>query len=76
MAPFGALLAGLLAGRFSAPTAVGIGGAACIAGAIVFGLNLPELRVSARQLQVAQEITAGDTTIAAKEATAAAPEAS
>jgi MFS family permease len=76
MAPFGALLAGLLAGRFGAPTAVGIGGAACIAGAIVFGLNLPELRVPARQLLIAREITAGDTTVAATEATAAAPEAS
>src|SRR5262249_20122805 len=29
MAPFGALLAGLLAGRFGAPTAVVAGGAAC-----------------------------------------------
>ena len=44
MAPFGALLAGLLAGRFGAPAAVAAGGAACIVGAIVFGLKLPGLR--------------------------------
>ncbi len=71
MAPFGALLAGLLAGRFGAPTAVAAGGAACLIGALVFGLELPELRISARQLLIAQEISAGDPTVAATEATAA-----
>jgi MFS family permease len=70
MAPFGALLAGLVAGRFGAPTAVAAGGAACIIGAIVFGLKLPALRISARQLLIAQEISAGDPTVAATEATA------
>jgi MFS family permease len=72
MAPFGALFAGLLAGRFGAPVAVAAGGAACIMGAIVFGLTLPGLRVSARQLLIAQEIAAGDPTVAATEATASA----
>jgi MFS family permease len=72
MAPFGALLAGLLAGRFGAPAAVAAGGAACIVGAIAFGLKLPELRISARPLLIAQELTAGDPTVAATEATAAA----
>ncbi len=76
MAPFGALLAGLLAGRFGAPTAVAAGGAACIIGATVFGLNLSEFRVSARQLLIAQEIVAGDPTVAATEAIAGAPETS
>jgi MFS family permease len=74
MAPFGALLAGLVAGRFGAPTAVAAGGVACIIGAIVFGLKLPELRISARQLLIAQELAAGDPTVAATEATAATAE--
>jgi MFS family permease len=73
MAPFGALLAGLVAGRYGAPAAVAAGGLACIAGAIALGLRLPELRVSARELPIAQEITAGDPTIAATEAVATAP---
>jgi MFS family permease len=71
MAPFGALLAGLLAGRFGAPTAVAAGGTTCIVGAIVFGLKLPELRISARQLLITQEVAASDPTVAAAEATAA-----
>jgi MFS family permease len=76
MAPFGALLAGLAAGRFGAPAAVAAGGATCIVGAIIFGLRLPALRVSGRRLLIAQEIAAGDPTIAATEAVAAAPKAS
>ena len=36
MAPIGALLSGAVAGRLGAPTAVAIGGAICIAGAVVF----------------------------------------
>ena len=76
MAPFGALLAGVLAGRFGAPAAVATGGAACIVGAIIFGLKLPELRISARQLLIAQEVAAGDPTVAATEAVAAAEKGS
>lgn len=71
MAPFGALLAGVMAGRFGAPAAVAAGGTACIIGAILFGLKLPEPRVSARQLLIAQELAAGDPTVAATEATTA-----
>jgi MFS family permease len=74
MAPFGALLAGLLAGRFGAPTAVATGGLACIVGAIAFGLKRPELRITARQLLIVQELTAGDPTVAATKATAATAE--
>jgi MFS family permease len=74
MAPFGALLSGLLAGRLGAPAAVALGGAACITGAIVFGLNLPALRIVGRQLIIAQELAAGDPTAAATGA-AAAPKA-
>lgn len=55
MAPIGALLSGAVAGRVGAPAAVAIGGAICIAGAIVFRVVLPSLRPAARELLVAQE---------------------
>jgi MFS family permease len=64
MAPFGALLSGLLAGALGAPAAVALGGAACIAGSIVFGLKLPALRLAGRQLIIAQEVAAAEPTIA------------
>jgi MFS family permease len=70
MAPFGALLAGLLASRFGAPAAVAVGGVACMAGALAFGLSLPALRPIGRQLIISQELAAGDPTVAATEATA------
>lgn len=54
MAPIGALFAGWLAGRISAPWTVAIGGMGAIIGAIVFGRNLPKIRVEARQLIMAQ----------------------
>jgi hypothetical protein len=60
MAPFGALIAGLLAGRLGAPAAVAAGGTACIAGAVFFGSRLPALRVAGRQLLISQETAAGD----------------
>ena len=41
MAPFGALIAGLVAARLGAPAAVAAGGMACIAGAVAFGSRLP-----------------------------------
>jgi MFS family permease len=72
MAPFGALLAGLLAGRLGAPGAVATGGAGCIIGAIVFSLNLPALRIVGRQLLIAQELAAGDPTAATTTSAAAA----
>ena len=59
MAPFGALLAGALAQRVGAPWTVASGGAACIAGALVFGWRLPRLRGEGIQLIVAQEALAG-----------------
>ncbi len=70
MAPFGSLLAGVLADRFGAPTTVAIGGVVCILGAILFARELPALRDSARELIIAQEMAAGDPTIGATEATA------
>jgi MFS family permease len=60
MAPIGALLAGALAERLSAPTTVMIGGAVCIAGSVAFGLRLPALRPEARQIIVALQMTGGD----------------
>ena len=60
MAPFGALLAGVLAGKLGAPSAVAAGGVACIAGGIAFAARLPALRVAGRQLLLNQEVAAGD----------------
>ncbi len=60
MAPFGALLGGALADRIGAPLTVGMGSVACIGGAVLFGMNLPKIRVEARRLIVAQAIAGGD----------------
>jgi len=60
MAPFGALLAGLLANHLGAPMTVAAGGAACIAGAVVFRSQLPRVRAEGRQLILAQMMTAGE----------------
>jgi MFS family permease len=59
MAPFGALLAGALAGRWGAPRTVAAGGAVCAIGAVVFRWRVPRLRSQARQLIVALESAAG-----------------
>ena len=45
MGPFGSLLAGHLAESFDAPTAVLVGGAACIVGAIAFGPWLARIKM-------------------------------
>lgn len=60
MAPFGALMGGAIAEHIGAPLAVAIGGAGSIAAAIVFGIRLPDLRVEARQLILAQAVAGGD----------------
>ncbi len=60
MAPFGALLAGALAERFTAPIAVGLGGAVAMAGGTIFYSRLPKLRVEARRLIVESEMVGGD----------------
>ena len=60
MAPFGALLAGVLANSLGAPETVAIGGAVCIAGAIVFRSHLPRIRAEGRQLILAQMMAAGE----------------
>ena len=60
MAPFGSLLAGALAHRLGAPATVMLGGLACIAGALIFGLRLPVLRHEARQVIVALQVAGGE----------------
>jgi len=60
MAPFGALFAGVLANHLGAPITVAIGGAVCIAGALVFRSHLPQLRAEGRQLILAQVMAAGE----------------
>jgi MFS family permease len=59
MAPFGAFFAGAIANRIGAPWTVAIGGVACIAGAVAFGLNLPNIRGQARKMILAQGMTGG-----------------
>ena len=60
MAPFGALFGGWLAHRTSAPVTVAIGGIACVVGAIWFARALPDLRIEARRLIVAQGLAGGE----------------
>ena len=59
MSPIGALVEGWTAEHIGAPYTVMIGGCICIAGAIVFNVRLPRLRVMARQLIDAQRVEAG-----------------
>ncbi len=59
MAPFGALIGGAVAARLGAPLTVALGGAVSIAGAIWFRLSLPNIRVEARRLILAQAAAAG-----------------
>jgi MFS family permease len=60
MAPFGALLAGVIANHIGAPHTVALGGLTCLGGALVFGLKWPALRGEARQLILAQGMSSGE----------------
>ncbi len=60
MAPFGSLLAGALAHKLGAPSAVAIGGLACVTGAFLFGFRLRTFRHDAQQMIVALEMAGGD----------------
>ncbi|PYR86747.1 MAG: MFS transporter, partial [Acidobacteria bacterium] len=60
MAPFGALLAGLLATRLGAPLTVAIGGMVCVGGAAIFRSKLPAVRAEGRQLILAQMMAGGE----------------
>ena len=60
--PLGAPVRGeleALAAPLGAPMTVALGGAVCIIGGIVFGVRLPSLRGPARELIVAQQLSAG-----------------
>jgi MFS family permease len=60
MAPFGALLAGVLGEHIGAPATVAVGGGICIAAGLVYGRRLPALRHEARALILANEMVAGE----------------
>jgi MFS family permease len=60
MAPIGALLGGALSDRVGAPLTVAIGGFASVLGAWWFTVQLPKIRVEARQLIVAQAAAGGE----------------
>lgn len=59
LAPIGALLGGALSDRLGAPLTVAIGGLAAVAGAWWFAVQLPKIRVEARQLILAQAMSGG-----------------
>jgi MFS family permease len=63
MAPFGSLLAGVVADRLGAPWAVLMGGAACVVAAAAFAWQLPRLREHVRpvyvRLGILPEVAAG-----------------
>jgi MFS family permease len=60
MAPLGALFAGAASDRIGAPLTVAVGGLFSIGGSIWFSLHLPEIRVEARRLIIAQTYAGGD----------------
>jgi MFS family permease len=60
MAPLGALFAGAASDRIGASLTVAVGGLISICGSIWFGLHLPEIRVEARRLIIAQTYAGGD----------------
>jgi MFS family permease len=60
MAPLGSLFAGGLATKIGAPWTLAIGGFGAIVGAVFFARNLPQLRLEARQLLIAQGMAGGE----------------
>ena len=60
MAPFGAFFGGALAHRIGAPITVAAGGVACVIGALWFWRALPDLRIEARRLIIAQGLAGGE----------------
>lgn len=52
MAPFGSLLAGVLAARYGAPVTVALSGSACVVGSLWFASRLPEIRRIVRPIYV------------------------
>jgi hypothetical protein len=60
MAPLGSLFSGALADRLGAPITLSIGGVVCMIVAGVFLSRLPQFRISARELVIAQGLAGGD----------------
>jgi MFS family permease len=60
MAPFGALLGGALAHRMGAPFTVGVGGVTCLLGAMWYYRELPDMRIEARRLIIANGLAGGE----------------
>jgi MFS family permease len=60
MAPLGSLFAGAIADRIGAPLTLSIGGVVGMIAASIFLSRLPQFRVSARQLVLAQGLAGGD----------------
>jgi MFS family permease len=60
MAPLGSLFSGAVADRLGAPVTLSIGGFVCMIAATVFLSRLPQFRVGARELVVAQGLAGGD----------------
>ena len=60
MGPIGALLGGALSDRLGAPLTVAIGGFASVIGAWWFAVQLPKIRVEARELIIAQSMAGGE----------------
>ena len=58
VAPFGSLLAGVVAERLGAPATVAAGGVICLASAGVFWTQLPQIRVRTRRMIAAQQAAA------------------
>ena len=62
-APFGSLIAGVVANRIGAPATLGIGGALCALGALWFVRKLPQVRALIRpiyvRLGIIPEVAAG-----------------
>ncbi len=60
MAPIGSILGGGLSDRIGAPWTVAIGGLVAVVGAWWFSMQLPKIRVEARQLIIAQAMAGGE----------------
>ena len=60
VAPFGALLAGTLAGYIGAAETVALGGIVCIIGAAVFRYKASDFREDGRRMIVSMQMTGGE----------------
>jgi MFS family permease len=60
MAPLGSLFSGAVADHLGAPVTLAFGGVVCMIAATIFLSRLPQFRIGARQLVVAQGLAGGD----------------